>query len=237
MLRPLALLAALLATSFTSLAHSPVGTPDPACESGEVHDYALGVSLSLVGRVGPFYERVTADGSTGDLACNGGLGDGHEEFALDRAYLAVVSGDGVSNGALACHGTPGHHTATVNALDAWGRGPVIHVGVDHTDHPTGPAPDCGDGYVNPCDVLGHPPFPVGVLLDTVRALEHEARTATGLYVELLHTCNPDERVASAGPTPSGPTTLTAAFPPGADGAYVVFLDADGGGLGGHVWTS
>lgn len=231
-----ALLLVLLAP--VVFAHAPAGAPDPLCETGAVHDYG-GVGALYLDPSSPFAGPLptTVDGALANPLCLGG--DGHEEFAVGGATLAVASGNGVSGGSLACLGQAGHHGATVQALDTQGFGPRLYVLADHSRVPPASGPDCGDGVIESCFYPGPTsspwPWPASVVVATVDAILY------GLAGGGSATCTPGDVDMLVPSTASGPSSGALPFSPGADGAYHVVVAADwlAGRVpaAGHVWTA
>lgn len=227
-------LALLLLAPF-AWAHLPAGTPDPLCAPGGAHDYAAGRTDLSHGWDPRHFERsAQVDGALGNPLCPGG--DGHAESGARDVALLFATGDGTSAGSLACHGVAADHAGALHALDATGFGPAFYVSGDHSLFPPALGPDCGDGIIQPCGFGAPPPpsphpFPVNAVVDTLAALEWS--------LESSPTCDPFEAQGRAASDPAGPATLSPTFPPGADGAYVVFLVAEGARVptAGHVWSA
>lgn len=150
--------------------------------------------------------------------------DGDMEYALGGAYLVASSGDGSTEGGLACSGILGHHPvgAILHVTDAaellaGGLPAPFTVAADHTA-PASPAPpgaaDCGDGVIEPCAPASLPsslPPPGGGVVDTVNRIVWESSEVPG------RPCNPLDRAKSC----IGSCVVD--FAPGADGAYFVFI--------------
>lgn len=229
-MRPASLLVLLLASAPFALAHDPP-RPVTSCQAGgeATHDYL------------PPAEGTVFAGADGNLAdCDGDLAerdfDGEPDHGLGGVLLLVESGGGATSGTLACHGGAGHHGRTVHVDDVRGTGPAFLLVADVSAMPGGTAPDCGDGYLNPC--LPPPPcrctplpFPFNVIVDQVNAA---LREVSDLVYE---PCTPGDGYHRVEAAP-GPRSLVAPFDPGADGAYHVFiLDGYDAPPAGHVWTS
>lgn len=116
-----ALLAALAAAPLVT-AHTPAGTPNPACGDGYVHEYGPGSAFPVWA---PAF-LAARDGSNG---C-----DGHREYAGSGVILLA----GLKS--LTCWSEPADHPQfpTITVADVVHPSPTFVIGVD-----TGPAP-CGD---------------------------------------------------------------------------------------------
>ena len=160
--------------------------------------------------------------------------DGDLEWAQGGGWLIALTGDGVTNGGLACWGTEGHHPVqgSIYVYDQVFPNVDFTVAVDWSD-PGAPAPDCGDGVVRPCDPTppepSNAPPPLNGAIDELNRILYELFNSPGTTCTLgdyrltcMNHCTPD-------------------FPPGADGAYTVFVgrgvDANGVPIGatvGHI---
>ena len=145
----LALAAALLAAPLTMATHAPagLGLPKITCEDPSIwnnHEYwvpSTGFAVFLL-----------TDGNLED--CDGDTipadFDDHSEFALGGAWLMVDSGDGVTDGSLACYGEAGHHPTfgpftVVDAVIGAATPFLVASDTENLVPPTDPAePDCGD---------------------------------------------------------------------------------------------
>lgn len=238
--RPLPLLACLLALAPSALAHDPPG-PVLACEAETAyHDYVgsterpfFGPALALV-----------ADGSVepcdpADPASRLDY-DGDLDVGLAATRLFVLTGDGVGNGVAACHGaaSTGHHSDFVQAWDEGGFGPSLVVTADASRIPPLDGPDCGDGYLEPCDLTPAErksnPFPYSVVKDIALNVLRALFGPDGAL------CSMDDRRADFLAHPSAPSGGWIPFPPGADGTYLVEVASEPDWplvtTAGHVWT-
>ena len=223
------------------------GIPDTTCQTPaewRLHDYGPAVTgvaaiLPLDGNLGPCPSSSTwLDPASLECALLGSEpettrayqalcvndrqieSDGDKEFALGGALLVSATGDGVTSGGVACHGITGHHPqgGLVTVTDALSDNVLFAVTADSTN-PASPVPpgqtDCGDGIVQPCDdtppAPSGAPLPVNVVLDTVNGLLYSLLNDPSL------TCTPGDRSKLC------VSSCLAAFPPGADGAYVVVV--------------
>ena len=207
--RILLALAVVLVSPLAALADPNFyGTPDASCWSdGRLHDY--------VGAHGPLVET---DGCA--------LGDSHPEWAMGGAGLLARSGDGLTSGSLACYGAPAHHPqgGVITVTDAAFPGVVFVVSADATSPFLPPSTvDCGDGILEPCNPTPPAPssltWPVNILIDAVNGILYILNHGSGA------TCNPFDQVQVC------VQQCAVAFPPGADGAYVVSVVADLGAYG------
>lgn len=214
-----------------ALAHVPPG-PASTCQDlvGErmYHDYIL---FSDVG--GPSLRAPLVDGTTEPCAPTDVISyDGHREFGIGLARLDVTTGDGTTSGTAACFGpfTTGHHSYAIEVQDVVTPHVVFTVLSDYSIPGFEQTPDCGDGQVTPCSPTPPPPstqpFPVNVVEDVARGL---LETGFGAI------CNPldhEARFIDAG-------VMT--FGPGANGTYLVVIEADTDlgyvPVAGHVWTT
>ena len=176
--------------------------------------------------------------------------DGDMEWLVGGANLASESGDLVTYGSLVCYGTEGHHApGSVLRVDDATFDPVAFtVTADYTDpaHPVPPfEADCGDNAIRPCG--GPPPPPPWMpppVAEAVRAVNEAIHGLTNPGAG----CTPGDVAKTcmtwdAGGPVAPPCLLD--FPPGIDGAYVVFVgpsQAANNGLPtgasvGHVWTA
>lgn len=163
--------------------------------------------------------------------------DGDLEYGHGGAILFADTGDGESFGSGACHGGVAHHGDEVFAADVLGFGPRFLVVTDFSRASSHTYPDCGDGYLEPCMDSSPPPstlpFPANAAVDSANLLAYQLFGPSGL------TCNARERGQWMESTAVGPSGGKVPFGPGADGAYVVFLDrdVDYGRIptSGHIW--
>lgn len=166
--------------------------------------------------------------------------DGELEYGHGGVTLFYDSGDGETYGATACYGWPsyGHHAGGIYAQDALGYGPRFTVTSDRARWGEEQNPDCGDGYVEPCDPNppdpSTSPFPLNVVVDTVNNM------LSTLFGPAGAGCNSLDR-SYRFPAAAGPSGGAVPFGPGADGTLSVLIeqdvDAPRAATAGSVWTA
>lgn len=175
------------------LAHAPGGLPKNYCEDPSewnLHDYApVANGVFNLGRDGNIVGDCNGDGVPSDF-------DSHAEWAQGGATLLVESGDGVTSGAIACHGADAHHPffGPIAAYDlALGFTVPFFVGADTVTltPPTDPTePVCGDALVDIAgSCVGACFVTFGPGLDGAYAVSVGA-IASGLMGTVGHVCSP-----------------------------------------------
>lgn len=226
----------LLVGANGALAHDNLSTPRLVCQDQSQwfqHDY-LGFDVEEVEGI------IALDGHVAD--CNNNMltrePDTDIEWGQGGAILAVYTGSAFHNvpGTDMCYGgLIGHHGYTIEAIDHLGFGPALIVAADYARGPNGDP--CGDGIIEPCAGPPAPStnnFPVNVVEDIANDVVYQEVTGpNGLG------CNPLDQIQRAAYTPGASTIMTMQFGHGADGTYIVLVQADLNvpaiPMGGHIW--
>ena len=201
----MALALALVAPLGAFADQNVLGIPDVNCQTPpdwRTHDYGPPATGYLVFN--------PTDGNAG-CPSPPPVFDGDFEYANGGGWLIAQSGDGVSSGGIACWGVVGHHPVggSVYVTDAVFPDVVFTVAADFSALAPPLTPDCGDGAIEPCPPPPSSlPPPVGPAVDTVNAI---------LRGVLGTSCNPLDMSQAC------LNRCAVPFPPGSDGAYVVFV--------------